>query len=158
MRLLLTAACGLAALAAPLSAADDPPKGGGTVQFLIAKVEGDKLVTTTSSQFPRAVSVSEKDGSETKTKTMTVTETTTTSTARELKYLKATGTDDKEIPAADFKDRLKDGGLVVFLNTPLDPTWKAKFKSGTVFVEYAAPKDEKKEEKKPEEKPEEKKP
>lgn len=136
MRSLLT----LAALtaAAPLFAADDPPKGGGAVQMLIAKIDGDKLVTTTTTQVPRAVTITDKDG----TKTITVNETNTVSTARDLKYLKATGTDDKEIPAADFKEKLKNGGLVVFLNTPLDPTWKAKFKPGTVFVEYAAPKDE----------------
>lgn len=130
-------------MSAPLLA-DDPPKGGGTVQMLIAKIEGDKLITSTSSQMQRSVAVNDPNGA----KTITVTETVTTSTARDLKYLKATNIEDKEIPAAEFKDRLKDGGLVVFLNAPLDPTWKAKFKKGTLFVEYAAPKEEKKEEKK----------
>lgn len=152
MRALLCLAA-LAVLAAPVPA-DDPPKGGGTVQMLIAKVEGDKLVTSTTSQIQRAVTVTDKDGA----KTITITETNTTSTARELKYLRATDVDDKEVPAADFKDRLKDGGLVVFLNSPLDPTWKAKMKKGTLFVEYAAPKEEKKDEKKEEKKLEEKKP
>jgi hypothetical protein len=125
--------------AAPVMA-EDLPKGGGTVQMLIAKVDGDNLVTSTSTQMQRTVSVT--SGGE--TKAFNVTETVTTSTARQLKYLKATGTDDKEVPAAEFKDRLKDGGLVVFLNAPLDPTWKAKFKKGTLFVEYTAPKDEEK--------------
>lgn len=133
----------VALLSVPLFA-DDPPKGGGTVQMLIAKVEGDKLITSTSSQMQRVVPVNDPNGA----KTITVTETVTTNTARELKYLRATNIEDKEIPAAEFKDRLKDGGLVVFLNAPLDPTWKAKFKKGTLFVEYAAPKEEKKEEKK----------
>lgn len=136
------------ALFALPAVADDPPKGGGTVQMLIAKVEGDKLVTSTTSQVQRAVTVTDKDGA----KTITITETNTTSTARDLKYLKATDVDDKEVSAADFKDRLKDGGLVVFLNSPLDPTWKAKMKKGTLFVEYTAPKDDKKEEKKGEKK------
>ena len=122
-------------IAAPLLA-DDPPKGGGTVQMLLAKVEGDKLVTSSTSQSLRAIAVGDK--------TITVTETTTTSTARELKYLKATGIDDKEVPTAEVKERLKDTSPVVFLNAPLDPTWKAKFKKGTLFVEYAAPKDEEK--------------
>ncbi len=131
-RMLFVAA--IALFAAPAPAADDPPKGGGTVQMLIAKIDGDALVTSSSVQQQRAVSVTDKDG----TKTITVTETITTSTARELKFLKATGPDDKEVPAADLKERLKDGGLVVFLNAPLDPTWKAKFKKGTLFVEYAA--------------------
>lgn len=121
--------------------ADEPPKGGGTVQMLIAKIEGDKLVTSNTSQQQRMVTVQEKEGP----KAITITETITTSTARELKYLKATGTDDKEVPVGEFKDRLKDGGLVVFLNAPLDPTWKAKFKKGTLFVEYTSPKEEKKE-------------
>lgn len=128
----------VALVAAPLFAADDPPKGGGTVQMLIAKIDGDKLVTSVSTQQQRAVTVNDPAGP----KTITVTETVTTSTARELKFLKATGTDDKEVPAADFKSQLKDGGLVVFLNAPLDATWKAKFKKGTLFVEYAAPKEE----------------
>jgi hypothetical protein len=130
-------------LAAPLVAAD-PPKGGGTVQMLIARIDGDKLVTSATTQIPRAVAVSDPAGP----KSITVTETVTTSTARELKYLKATGTDDKEVPAAEFKAQLKDGGLVVFLTAPLDPSWKAKFKKGTLFVEYAAPKEEKKDEEK----------
>jgi hypothetical protein len=122
-------------IAAPLLA-DDPPKGGGTVQMLLAKVEGDKLVTSSTSQSPRTIAVGDK--------TITVTETTTTSTARELKYLKATGIDDKEVTTAEVKERLKDTGPVVFLNAPLDPTWKAKFKKGTLFVEYAAPKEDEK--------------
>jgi hypothetical protein len=121
--------------AAPLPA-DDPPKGGGTVQMLLGKVEGDKLVTSSVSQIPRAVAVGDK--------MITVNETVTTSTARELKYLKATGIDDKEISAADLKERLKDTAPVVFLNSPLDATWKAKFKKNTLFVEYAAPKEEEK--------------
>lgn len=146
MRRLLFAAAVLL-FAAP-AGADDPPKGGGTVQMLLAKIEGDSLVTSSSVQRPVAVSVTDKDG----TKTITVTETITTSTSRELKYLKATGPDDKEIPAADLKERLKGGGLVVFLNAPLDPTWKAKFKKGTLFVEYTAAKEEpKKDEPKKEE-------
>jgi len=120
--------------------ADDPPKGGGTVQMLIAKVEGDKLVTSTSNPVTRSVTVSDKEGP----KAITVTEMIITSTARDLKYLKATGIDDKEVPTAEVKDRLKDGGLVVFLNSPLDATWKAKFKKGTLFVEYTSPKEEKK--------------
>lgn len=130
--------------------AEDLPKGGGTVQMLVAKVDGDKLVTSTGNQIQRSVTVT--DGGT--TKVITVTETITTSTARELKFLKATGTDDKEVPAAEFKDRLKGGGLVVFLTAPLDATWKAKFRKGTLFVEYTAPKDD---EKKGEEKKEEKK-
>jgi hypothetical protein len=136
-------------VAAPVWA-DDLPKGGGTVQMMVAKIDGDKLVTSTSTAVPKTVSVTDGGTS----KVFNVTETVTTSTARELKYLKATGTDDKEVPAAEFKDRLKDGGLVVFLNAPLDATWKAKFKKGTLFVEYAAPKDDEKkgEEKKGEEK------
>ncbi len=146
MRLLFSAAVAL--LSACAVRADDPPKGGGTVQMLIAKVEGDKLVTSTTSQVQRQVTVTDKEGA----KTITITETNVTSTARDLKYLKATDIDDKEVSAADFKDRLKDGGLVVFLNTPLDPTWKAKMKKGVLFVEYTAPKEEKKEEKKLEEK------
>ena len=155
--LLATLAAGL--LLAPAVAADDPPKGGGTVQMLLVKIDGDKLVSTTSSQLNRSVTVMEKDGSELKPKTVTVTETISTTTARELKYLKATDTDDKEIPAADFKDKLKGGGQVVWLNSPLDPTWKAKFKKGTVFVEYTAPKEEKKDdEKKPDDKKDDKKP
>lgn len=144
----------IALFAAPAPAADDPPKGGGMVQMLIAKIDGDTLVTSTSVQQQRSVAVTDKDG----TKTITVTETITTSTARELKFLKATDQDDKEIPAADLKERLKGGGLVVFLNTPLDPTWKAKFKRGTLFVEYTVAKEEpKKEEKKDEPKKDEKK-
>lgn len=148
MRLMLClAAFGLSA--ALSIAADDPPKGGGTVQMLLAKIDGDKLVTSTSSTTTRPVTVTDKDG----TKTITVTETTTTSVARELKNLRATGPDDKELAAADFKEKLKSGGLVVFCTTPLDPTWKAKFKPGTLFVEYAAAKEESKtDEKKPEEK------
>lgn len=145
--LLCLAAVGLSA--ALSFAADDPPKGGGTVQMMIARIDGDKLVTTTSSTTTRSVTVTDKDG----TKTIPVTETTTTSVARELKNLRATGPDDKEIAAAEFKDKLKDGGLVVFCATPLDPTWKAKFKPGTMFVEYAAAKEEpKKDQPKPEDK------
>lgn len=148
-------------LAAPFAAAaDDPPKGGGNVQMLIAKVDGDKLVTSATTTLSRSVAVTEKDGGELKPKLITVTETTVTSTARELKYLKASGPDDKEIPAADFKEKMKDGGLVVFCTSPLDPTWKAKFKKGTVFVEYTAPKEEPKKDdpKKEEPKKDEKKP
>lgn len=132
MRRLLLAA----ALIATPAFADDPPKGGGAVQMLLAKVEGDRLVTSSSNQIQRAVVVGDK--------TITVTETVTTSTGRELKFLKATGVDDKEVPAADLKERLKDTSPVVFLSAPLDPTWKAKFKKGTLFVEYAAPKEEEK--------------
>lgn len=138
MRLLLAAITAGVALAPAL--ADDLPKGGGTIQMLIAKVEGDKLVTSTSSETPRTVTVTSKDGSE--TKTITVTETTTTTVARDLKYLRASGPDGKEVPAAEWKDRLKGGGLVVFLTGSLDPSWKAKFKKGTLFVEYAAPDEE----------------
>ncbi len=142
MRALLCSAA-LALCAAPVFAAD-PPKGGGTVQMLIAKVEGDKLVTSTSTQIQRAVTVTDKDGA----KAITVTETNTTSTARDLKNLRVTDLEDKEVSAADFKDRMKDGGLVVFLNAPLDPTWKAKMKKGVLFVEYAAPKEEPKKDEK----------
>jgi hypothetical protein len=152
MRCLLFLAAVL--VAAPVWA-DDLPKGGGTVQMMVAKIDGDKLVTSTSSQIPKSVTVTDGGTS----KVIAVTETITTSTARELRYRRATGTDEKGVPAAEFKDRLKDGGLVVFLNAPLDATWKAKFKKGTLFVEYAAPKDEEKkgEEKKGEKKGEEKK-
>ncbi len=140
MRSLLAAAAVLLAL--PALAADDPPKGGGTVQMLIAKVDGDNLVTTSSSTLPRSVTV--KDGDQ--QKTITVTETNSTSTGRPLKNIRATDTEDKEIPAADFKDKMKSGGLVVWMNSPLDATWKAKFKRGTVFAEYVAAKDEPKKE------------
>ena len=90
--------------AAPVFA-DDPPKGGGQVQLLVAKVEGDKLVTSTTTQFQRAVSVTDKDGA----KAITVTETNVTSTARELKFLKATDTEDKAKQIAD--DFEADHGL-----------------------------------------------
>mgnify|MGYP000926765699 CR=1 FL=1 len=139
----LSCLAAVALLALPVLA-DDPPKGGGTVQMLIAKVEGDQLVTSTTSQFPRTVTVAGKDGPT----TITVTETNTTSIARELKFLKFTDAEDKEVTSADAKERLKGGGLVVFLTSPLDPTWKAKMKKGTLFVEYAAPTEEKKDEKK----------
>lgn len=139
-------------LLAPAFAADDPPKGGGAAQMLLAKIDGDLLVTTTTNPpLPRTIAVA--DG-----KTITVTETITTSTARELKYLRFSGPDDKEVPLADAKDRLKSRPDVVFTVTPLDPSWKAKFKAGTLFVEYAAPREEKKEDKKPDDKKDEKKP
>lgn len=139
-------------LLAPAFAADDPPKGGGTAQMLLAKIDGDQLVTT-SSNPPLARTLVVADG-----KTITVTETTTTSTTRELKYLRFSGPDDKEVPLADAKDRLKSRPDVVFTATPLDPSWKAKFKAGTLFVEYAAPREEKKDEKKEDKKPDDKKP
>ncbi|MCU0703461.1 MAG: hypothetical protein MUF18_05735 [Fimbriiglobus sp.] len=127
-------------LAFPVVAAD-PPKGGGSVQMIVAKIEGERFMTSTTVSQPRVVPTGDRS--------ITVTETTTTTVARELKYLKATDPDDKEIPADELKSRLKEPSPVVFLNTPLDPTWKAKFKRGTIFVEYAAPKEEpKKDEKK----------
>lgn len=121
--------------------AADPPKPGGTVQMLVAKVEGDRLVSSTSSQQSRTVSVTDKDGNP---KTVQVMETVTTTTARELKLLKATDADEKEVSAADLKARLKDGGLVVFLDGPLPAEWRKRFKSSVLFVEYAAPKDDEK--------------
>jgi hypothetical protein len=118
----------------------DTPKPGGQVQMMIAKIDGDKFVTSTTSEVTRTVTVTEADGA---TKTLQVKEMVTTTTARELKILKATNNDGKVIPTADLKSRLKDGGLVVFLSGPLDAEWRKKFKGSTVFVEYTVPKDEK---------------
>jgi hypothetical protein len=109
--------------------------------MLVAKIDGDKLTSTAVNTVTRTVVVTDQDGG---TKTIPVTETHTTTTARDLKMLRATDADGKEIPAADLKARLKDGGLVAFLSGPLDADWRKKFKSGVVFVEYAPPKEEKK--------------
>ena len=131
----------LAALFAWPAVAADPPKPGGTVQMLVARIDGDKLVSSTSSPQTRTVSVTDKDGNP---KTIQVLETVTITTARELKLLKATDVDDKEVSAADLKARLKDGGLVVFLDGPLPAEWRKRFKSSVLFVEYDPLKDEKK--------------
>ena len=136
MRCVLVPLCLLAGGLAPA----DPPKPGGQVQMMIAKIDGDKFVTSTTNEHTRGVTVTDADGG---TKTIQVKEMVTTTTARELKVLKATNTDGKEIPAGDLKSRLKDGGLVVFLSGPLDAEWRKKFKGNTVFVEYTVPKDEK---------------
>ena len=145
---LLAVAAGL--IAVPLTAAE-PSKGGGAVQMLIAKVDGDKLTTTATNTYTRSVIVTDADGG---TKTIQVKEETSTTTARELKALRFTGSDGKEIPADEVRAKLKDGGPVVFLSAPLDADWRKKFKAAAVFVEYTMPKEEKKpeEEKKGEEK------
>ncbi len=135
------AAALLAVVFALPALAADPPKPGGVVQMLVARIDGDKLTSSTSSTIQKAVTVTDKDGNP---KTIQVTETITTTTARELKTLKATDTDDKEVSAADLKARLKDGGLVVFLDGPLPAEWRKRFKSSVLFVEYAAPKDDEK--------------
>lgn len=118
----------------------DAPKPGGQVQMMIAKIDGDKFVTSTTSEQMRTVTVTDADGV---TKTLQVKELVTTTTTTELKILKATNTDGKEIPTADLKSRLKDGGPVVFLGGPLDAEWRKKFKGSTVFVEYTVPKNAK---------------
>jgi hypothetical protein len=133
------------ALTPLLASAAEPTKPSGRIEMLIATIDGDKLTSTAVSPVTKSVTFIDKDGN---TKAISVTETITTTTARELKFLKATDTDGKEIPVADLKTRLKNGGLVVFLTGPLDPDWRKKFKSGVVFVEYTAPKEEKSEEKK----------
>jgi hypothetical protein len=124
-----------------LPAAADPPKPGGVVQMLVAKIDGDKLVSSTSAQSPRTVNATDKDGNP---KTIQVMETVTITTARELKLLKATDADGKEVSASDLKARLKDGGLVVFLDGPLPAEWRKRFKSSVLFVEYDALKDDEK--------------
>lgn len=131
----------LAALFALPAVAADPPKPGGTVQMLVARIDGDKLVSSTSAQVPRTIHLTDKDGNP---KTIQVLETVTTTTAREIKNLKATDTDGKEVSAADLKTRLKDGGPVVFLDAPLPVEWRKRFKGSVLFVEYAAPKDDEK--------------
>jgi hypothetical protein len=134
-----------AVFAAGVSVAAEPTKGGGSIQMLVAKVDGDTLATSESRQVTRMVNVTDAGGG---TKTIPVTETVTTVTARGLKMLRASGPDGKEISHADLKSKLGDGGPVVFLTGPLDAEWRKKFKAGTVFVEYVAPKDEKKGEEK----------
>lgn len=142
-------AIALLVLAALVARADDPPKSGGQVQMLLAKIDGDKLVTTSTSQLTRSVTVRERGGDG--MKTIQVTETNTTTLSRELKLLRATDTNDKDISTDDLKAKLKETTPVVFLTTPLDLDWKKKFKSGTVFLEYTEPvKDEKKAETKAE--------
>ena len=120
---------------------DELPKGGGNIQMVLAKIEGDQFIVTTETKQTRRVIVAEKDGDEIKTKTIDVTETISNSVSRDLKNLKATGPDDKEMTVEEFKAHFKGGSTGVFLTAPLDPSWKKKFKRGTVFVEYAAPKE-----------------
>jgi hypothetical protein len=131
------AACLAALIALPAFAAD-PPKPGGQVQMLVARIDGDKLLSSTSQAIQKTVNVTDKDGNP---KAVQVTEVVTTTVARELKTLKASDTDGKEVAAADLKSRLKDGGLVVFLDGPLPDEWRKRFKSSVLFVEYAAPKE-----------------
>jgi hypothetical protein len=130
-----------AAFVVPPAPAAEPSKGGGSVQMLLAKIEGDKLTTTTTTPITRTVVATDKDGG---TRTIQVKETTTTVTARDLKALRFSGPDGKEIPADDVKAKLRDGGPVVFLSGPLDADWRTKFKATAVFVEYIVPTEEEK--------------
>lgn len=120
--------------------AAEPSRGGGQIQMLIARVDGDKLTTSDVRTQTRPVTVTDKDGG---TKSVQVTETVTTTVGRDLKMLRASGPDGKEISAADLKSKLGDGGPVVLLTGPLDADWRKKFKAGTVFVEYVAAKEQK---------------
>ena len=129
------------AFASGAYAEDELPKGGGSVQMVLAKIEGEQFIVTTETKQTRKVVVAEKDGDEIKTKTIDVTETISNSVARDLKVLKASGPDDKPLTLDEFKAHFKGGGTGVFLTSPLDPSWKKKFKRGTVFVEYTAPKE-----------------
>lgn len=121
----------------PTVSAADVPTGGGQVQMLIARVDGDQLTTMSTTTQTRQVVASDADGG---TIAVPVTETVTTTIARELKLLKATDRAGKEVPTADLKSRLGSGGPIVFLTTPLDADWRKKFKPNTLFVEYVAPK------------------
>ena len=121
----------LVGLIAGVATADDMPKGGGVVGTMRVQVEGDRLLVVTKSEGVRKLTVTDRNGGEEKERVIEVKTTSTSTEARELKHLRISGTDDKDIPLADFKERFKAEGYVVWLESPLDPTWKAKFRNDT---------------------------
>lgn len=110
---------------------------GGPFSMMLAKIEGDKLLSQTSSTISKNVLVAATDGT---TKSLLVKEEITTTTARDLKLIRATSNDDKEIAPADLAKMLRDTSPVFFLHKPLSAELKAKFKQNAVFIEYAEPK------------------
>lgn len=125
------------AVAAGVATADDLPKGGGHATTARVKVEGDRLVSIERSQVVRKLVVTDRNGGEEKERVIDVTTTYTSTVSRELKNLRLTDVDDKDIPLADIKTRFKDEGYVVWLRSPLDASWKKKFRADAVFVEVA---------------------
>ena len=115
--------------------AQDPPKSA-SISMLFAKIEGGKLLTTSTVDLPKNVTVAGKDGN---TKSITVIETTTTTVSRDLKYFRAATANGKEVKLDDLMGLLKDPSPVVLANTPLDEAWKKKLKPGTLILEYVEP-------------------
>jgi hypothetical protein len=110
---------------------------GGPFSMLLVKIDGEKLVSQTTTTITKNVVVAGPDGT---TKNIPVKEDLTTTTSRDLKLIRATGNDDKDIATADLAKMLKDTTPVFFLQKPMSADLKAKFKRTAIFLEYTEPK------------------
>jgi len=126
----------LFALACPTLSAQTVPLGGADINMVLAKVDGEQLVIIKTEKYSCIYPVLGKDGT---IKSVTVPEEQTTTVSRSLKYLKATDPANKPIPMADVKRLLSKPGPVFVLSKPMDAAFKAKFKPGSILLEYAEP-------------------
>jgi hypothetical protein len=132
---------GVAVSLAVAAIAADPPKSksSGDVQFVIATLKGDQFTYEVTQQVTVTEYVSQQKQVNGKQVTVMVPVSKQVDQksmfARPMSELKATGTNGKEIPPADLKEKLKAATPVVLLSGPIGEEWRMLFKTGTVFVE-----------------------
>lgn len=117
--------------------ADDPTKlVGGRIAVRLVKTENGKLVAHSSEVSNEKQDITDWTGPTPKVVVREVTGRSEHTSPLDLKHLRLTDTANKDVPHAAALERFKDGGFVVQTEDALDPAWKAKFKKGTVFVEF----------------------
>jgi hypothetical protein len=129
----------LALVSSVVVAADPPKKPALPIQLIVASLKDDKLIY----EVTQKVKVTEYISQNRTVNGRTITEMVPVqkevdqrvTLARPMSELKATGTNGKEVSAADLKEKLKANVPVVLLSGPLDPEWRVLFKTGTVFLE-----------------------
>lgn len=118
--------------------AADPPKSSSAVQFVVATLKDDQFTYEVTQQVTVTEYVSEQRVVNGKQVTVMVPVSKQVDQksmfARPMSELKATGTNGKEIPPADLKEKLKAATPVVLLSGPIGEEWRMLFKTGTVFV------------------------
>ena len=110
----------------------EPVPGDGPISMMMVKVDGEKLLSQVNSKVTKYIVIV---GSDSKKKTIEIEEDVSTITFHDLKKIRATNNDDREISPDVLANRLKVTTPVFFLQQPLSADVKAKFKKKlTLFL------------------------
>ena len=123
----------LLAIVPTLCYSAEPDTGDGLISMMMVKIDANKLLSQVNSKVTKYIVIVGTDG---KKKTMEIEEDVSTITFHDLKMIRATNNDDREISPDALAIRLKVTTPVFFLQQPLSADMKAKFKKTSIFLEY----------------------